>query len=144
MWCEESFWGYFNLVVMCQRYVSWCVYVLSFFLPWCPVFIQSFELDHCSQTVGIYHGTKRPLKELEILSSVLGQQGFAVFPTKRWIFFSHFLFCFLNLWRFQLPGGGAEALLLFRSLWCLWAQSLILADTYKLFGYRIWVHFYIS
>lgn len=43
IWCEESFWGYFNLVPTCHRYVFWCVYVLSFFLPWCPAFIRGVD-----------------------------------------------------------------------------------------------------
>lgn len=123
-----------------------CLGVFMSYTPSCHGALYSFKaftrpLLPNSRYISWYQKTIKGIGNI-IISAWTAR--FCCLSHKEMNFFSHLLFCFLNLWRFQLPGGGAEVLLLFRSLWCLWAQSLILADTYKLFGYRIWAHFYIS
>lgn len=103
---------------MCQGCASWCVSLSPRSLPRCPAFIQgiSCRLDDHSQTAETYPGTKRRLWELEILSLVHGQHDFAVVPTWRSDFFSllQFVISQISGGR-QLPGGGADVLLLLRS-----------------------------
>lgn len=99
---------------MCQGCASWCVCLSPCSLPWCPAFIHgvSYRLDDHSRTAGTYPGTKRRLWELEILSLVHGQHDFAVVPTWRSVFSLPRSVISQISGAGQLPGDGADALLL--------------------------------
>lgn len=111
--------------------VCLCLILLLTTVPCIPP--RHWLLFSChSQTAGTYPGTKRLLQELEMLWLVHGQHDFAGFLTRRSDFFPSFISRMSGVR--QLPRGGADALLLFRT--CAMPLSTLKWETVRFWQAR--------